>query len=61
MLKDDLKSLCQWSEDWQMLFNVVKCKVMHFGANNSKETYSINNTVLKEVEDEKDVGVICSK
>src|SRR6267154_3549822 len=41
-----------------MLFNVDKCKVMHFGANNSKETYSINNTVLKEVEDEKDLGVI---
>ena len=58
MLKDDLKSLCQWSEDWQMLFNVDKCKVLHFGANNSKETYSINNTVLKEVEDKKDLGVI---
>src|SRR6267154_1675724 len=58
MLKDDLKSLYQWSEDWQMLFNVDKCKVMHFGANNSKETYSINNTILKEVQEEKDLGVI---
>ena len=37
MLKVDLKSLCQWSVDWQMLFNVDKCKVMHFGANNSKK------------------------
>src|SRR6267154_4896311 len=58
MLKVDLKSLCQWSEDWQMLLNVDKREVMHFGANSSKETDSISNTVLKEVEDEKDLGVI---
>src|SRR6267154_759870 len=25
MLKDDLRLLCQWSDDWQMLFNVDKC------------------------------------
>ena len=43
-LKDDLKSLCQWAEEWQMLFNVDKCKVMHFGTNNKREKYSINNT-----------------
>ena len=41
-----------------MLFNVEKCKVMHFGANNEKENYSINNTVLNVVEEEKDLGVI---
>ena len=41
-----------------MLFNVDKCKVMHFGVNNTKENYSINNTVLKEVSSEKDLGVI---
>src|SRR5437867_97671 len=41
-----------------MLFNVDKCKVMHFSANNTKEPYSINNTVLNDVEEEKDLGVI---
>src|SRR5437867_4274038 len=41
-----------------MLFNVDKCKVMHFGANNTKEHYSINNTVLDDVEEDKDLGVI---
>ena len=39
ILRDDLKSLCKWSEDWQMLFNVDKCEVMHFGAKNTKQDY----------------------
>ena len=30
-LQSDLRKLSQWSEDWLMLFNVDKCKVMHFG------------------------------
>jgi hypothetical protein len=58
VLRDDLKSLCHWSEDWQMVFNVDKCKVMHFGAHNAKETYSINNNVLADVIEERDLGVI---
>jgi hypothetical protein len=58
MLRDDLASLYKWSEDWQMSFNVDKCKVMHFGVNNAKEKYSINNIVLNVVKEEKDLGVI---
>ena len=58
MLRDDLRSLYQWSEDWQIIFNVDKCKVMHFGVNNTKEKYSINNVVLNVVKEEKDLGAI---
>jgi len=29
-----LCTLLQWSKDWQMLFKIDKCKVMHFGRNN---------------------------
>ena len=58
ILRDDLRSLYQWSEDWQMLFNIDKCKVMHFGTNNRREKYSINNTVLNDVKEERDLGVI---
>ena len=25
-LRADLRKLCNWSEDWQMLFNLDKCK-----------------------------------
>ncbi len=24
----------EWAKDWQMLFNIDKCVVMHFGQNN---------------------------
>lgn len=58
ILRDDLKSLCQWSEDWQMVFNVEKCKIMHFGTKNAKEQYSINNDSLSEVIEERDLGII---
>ena len=30
-LRADLRKLYNWSEDWQMLFNLDKCKIMHFG------------------------------
>ena len=30
-LRQDLVKLYKWSEDWQMLFNLDKCSVMHFG------------------------------
>ncbi len=35
-LRKDLEALNVWSDKWQMSFNVEKCKVMHFGKNNSK-------------------------
>ena len=30
-LRADLRKFYNWSEDWQMLFNFDKCKIMHFG------------------------------
>jgi len=30
-LQDDLSKLVQWSQEWQMLFNINKCSVMHIG------------------------------
>ena len=29
ILQTDLTRLMEWSEEWQMKFNVNKCKVMH--------------------------------
>ena len=50
--------LATWSKDWQLLFNVGKCKVMHFGARNNKFNYTMDGVRLEEVEVEKDVGVL---
>ena len=38
-LRADLHNLVSWSVDWQMLFNIDKCKVMHLGYNNPKVHY----------------------
>jgi ribonuclease P/MRP protein subunit RPP40 len=30
-LQEDLATLCKWSKEWLMLFNVNKCKILHLG------------------------------
>ena len=57
-LQTDLRKLEEWSEKWQLPFNVGKCKVMHFGSNNPHHTYDLNNVTLHESEQEKDLGVV---
>ena len=34
IIRGDLRKLFQWSEDWQMLFNIDKCIVLHMGSRN---------------------------
>jgi len=41
-LQTDLRRQFNWSQDWQMLFNVDKCKVMHIGHSNYKAKYEMN-------------------
>lgn len=59
-LRRDLETLCEWSEKWQMPFNIDKCKVMHFGRNNVEAKYCMNNFKLDVINEEKDLGVIIS-
>ena len=40
-LQEEINNLCKWSEDWQMLFNAEKCKVLHFGKNNPGYSYTM--------------------
>ena len=37
-LQDDLDRLYRWSDDWQMLFNIDKCKCLHFGHRKTSST-----------------------
>jgi hypothetical protein len=57
-MQEDLNKLCKWSEDWQMLFNVSKCKCLHFGYNNTRHQYQLGNEYIESVAEEKDLGVI---
>src|SRR3989441_3177813 len=41
-LRQDIEKLIDWSMDWQMMFNVEKCKVMHLGNKNLKASYEMS-------------------
>ena len=52
-----LLKLIEWSEEWQMLFSIEKCKVMHFGFNNAKEKYEMDGKESVDVGEEKELGL----
>ena len=56
-LHDDIDKLVKWSEKWQMLFNVGKCKCLHTGSGNTGENYEMGGTILSKTVKEKDLGV----
>ena len=53
-----LTSLEKWGSDWQMLFNMDKCHIIHAGRKNPKFQYNWGDSDLVETESEKDVGVM---
>jgi len=58
-LQNDLDVLLQWAGDWQMTFNIAKCKVMHIGNRNLPlMCYYMNGHKLEECQEEKDLGVL---
>ena len=56
-LQQDIDELLIWSKKWQLPFNESKCKVMHYGKTNQKADYNLGGVNIKEVSDEKDLGV----
>ena len=57
-IRQDLLKLSNWSDEWLMVFNEAKCKVMHLGHNNPRALYSINGYNLEETSEERDLGII---
>ena len=56
-LQQDIDELLIWSKKWQLPFNESKCKVMHYGKTNRKADYNLGGVNIKEVSEEKDIGV----
>ena len=48
-LQDDLNKLNEWSDNWQMLFNLGKCKCLHTEQENVDIHYTLGCTVLSTV------------
>ena len=59
-LQSDLDQLVNWSNKWQMKFNLDKCKVLHIGSSNDRARYSMNGSELIKVDEERDLGVTIS-
>ena len=47
----------KWAELWELTFNVIKCKVIHYGKNNPQRDYIMNDKKLESVDEEFDLGV----
>ena len=60
-LRADIRKCYNWSEEWQMLFNLDKCKIRHFGYNNPNNTFLLGGHILETVDEEKDLGVMIQK
>ena len=47
-LQDDIDKLVRWSEKWQMLFNVGKCKCLHTGPGNTGLNYEMGGMHFRQ-------------
>ena len=57
-LREDLRILFKWSEDWQMAFSVDKCSVIHFRFNNDGLDLTLGGRLFEVHESERDSEVI---
>ena len=57
-LQQGMCNLEAWFAKWQLPFNATKCKMLHFGANNLRHPYMLNNHTLESTKSEKDLGII---
>ena len=58
ILQKDLDSVRDWASKWKMEFNVDKCKIMHLGNRNPRQTYKMGESNLNETTGERDLGVL---
>ena len=54
-LQDDLQRLFDWAKEWQMEFNIDKCKVTHIENSNNNFQYYMDKNELAIVQEEKDL------
>ena len=57
-LQEYINSLVRWSLNWQLPFNVEKCKIMHIGKDKNPQPYYMNERPLNHIKEEKDLGVV---
>ncbi len=56
-LQEDLRNTSEWSQRFEMPFNVNKCQILQVGTRNPKFEYEMNGTKVESVQCVKDLGV----
>ena len=56
-MQRDIDAMMEWGREWEMVFNVDKCKVLHLGRSNQRYEYRLGDVAMKEADEEKDLGV----
>jgi ribonucleases P/MRP protein subunit RPP40 len=59
-IQNDLQRVEDWANQWQMKFNINKCKVLHYGIYHPGFTYMMCGQPLEESTVERDLGVTMS-
>ncbi len=49
-LQEDLRKISEWSQRWEMPFNVNKCQILQVGTRNRKIEFEMNGTKLESVQ-----------
>ncbi|KAF2364660.1 Reverse transcriptase domain [Trinorchestia longiramus] len=55
-IQSDLNRLLQWTETWQMSFNIEKCSVIHVGANNRHFQHTMYDIPIETVQQQRDLA-----
>ncbi len=56
-LQEDLRKISEWSQRWEMPFNINKCHILQVCTRNQKFEYEMNGTKLESLQCVKDLGV----
>ena len=57
-LQNDLDVLHRWSQQWQLKFNVSKCKHLYFGPAHHNGPYYLNGILIDTVTSHSDLGIL---
>ena len=57
ILQNDINTMLDWADEWQLQFHPNKCVSMSINTNHN-EPHKMHTTELKQVKQEKDIGVI---
>ena len=58
VMQSVINNLAEWAKEWDMSFNIKKCKIIHVGHGNPNYSYTMNGSQIESASEEKDLGVV---